>query len=43
MTKTPPATSKDGRTFRMDAMAWAAAMQHNTIYGIKPAEPRTKR
>lgn len=40
---TPPATSKDGKTFRMDAMAWAAAMQHNSLWNIPPAEPRSRK
>ena len=39
----PPAVSKDGKTFRMDAMAWAAAVQHNAIWGIPPAEPRSRK
>ena len=40
---TPPATSKDGKTFRMDAMAWAAAIEHNRQWNIPPAEPRSRK
>jgi hypothetical protein len=40
---TPPATSKDGKTCRMDGMAWAAAMRHNEFYKIPPAEPRSRK
>ena len=40
---TPPATSKDGKTFRMDAMAWATAIQHNALWGIPTAEPRSRK
>lgn len=39
---TPPATSKDGKTFRMDAMDWAAAVTHNQLWNIPPAEPRSR-
>lgn len=39
-TYTPPATSKDGKTFRMDAMDWAAAVQHNQPRTANPYRHR---